>query len=265
MPHISFSELKNWCKCPFYHKLVNLDKLKKFIGNEHTSFGTAMHSSCELLLAGEGNLEELKKNFELAFLSELKQIAQKSDEGFKTKLVQDMRVQGKLLLPFIYPALEDYFGQYEVVSIEEQIYEPIEEYKEEDYSFKGFIDAVVKTPDGKYHIVDWKTCSWGWDNKKKNDKMITYQLTLYKKFFALKHGIELKDIETHFALLKRTAKKNHVELFRVTSGPKKISNALNLLFKSLYNITNRNFIKNKSACRDQYGNWCEFYKTEHCP
>ena len=29
--------------------------------------------------------------------------------------------------------------------------------------FKGFIDLVVKTPDGKYHIIDWKTCSWGWD------------------------------------------------------------------------------------------------------
>jgi len=242
-----------------------LDKLKKFIGNEHTSFGTAMHSSCELLLAGEDNLEELKRNFELTFLSELKRIAERSEDGFKAPLVQEMRVQGKLLLPFIYPALGDYFDQYEVVSIEEQIYEPIEEFKDEEYSFKGFIDAVVKTPDGKYHIVDWKTCSWGWDNKKKNDKMITYQLTLYKNFFARKHNIDLKNIETHFALLKRTAKKNHVEFFRVTSGPKKISNALNLLFKSLYNITNGNFIKHKSACRDQYGNSCAFYKTEHCP
>ena len=258
MPHISFSELKNWCKCPFYHKLVNLDKMKAFIGNEHTSFGTAMHSSCESLLAGEDNLEEL------TFLKELKQIASKSDGNFNASLVQEMRTQGKLLLPYIYPAMQDYFENYEVVSIEEKIYEPIDEYASNDYSFKGFIDAVVKTPDGKYHIIDWKTCSWGWDNKKKNEKMVTYQLTLYKNFFAAKHGIELDMIETHFALLKRTAKKNNVEIFRVTSGPKKISNAVNLLLKSLYNITKKNFIKNKSACQDQYGNWCEFYKTEHC-
>jgi hypothetical protein len=112
--------------------------------------------------------------------------------------------------------------------------------------------------------VDWKTCSWGWGAKKRSDKMVTYQLTLYKNFFAAKHNIDPDKIETHFALLKRTAKKNNVEIFRTTSGPKKVSNAVNLLLKSLYNITNENFIKNKSACQDQYDNWCEFYGTEHC-
>ena len=264
MPHISFSELKNWCKCPFYHKLVNLDKMKAFMGNEHTSFGTAMHSSCELILEGDNNLDNLKKNFELTFLKELQRVSRDTGQKFDKELVQDMRVQGKIVMPFIYPALEEYFGDYEVFSIEEKIYEPISEYAEHDYSFKGFIDAVIKTPDGKYHIVDWKTCSWGWGAKKRSDKMVTYQLTLYKNFFAAKHNIDPDKIETHFALLKRTAKKNNVEIFRTTSGPKKVSNAVNLLLKSLYNITNENFIKNKSACQDQYGNWCEFYGTEHC-
>jgi len=238
--------------------------MKAFVGNEHTSFGTAMHSSCEMVLAGEESLEKLKKNFELTFLKELQGIAKSFPEGFNTTLVQDMRIQGKILMPFIYPALQEYFGEYEVFSIEEKIYEPISEYSEYEYFFKGFIDAVIKTPDGKYHIVDWKTCSWGWDNRKKSDKMVTYQLTLYKNFFAAKHGIDPNNIETHFALLKRTAKKNTVEIFKTTSGIKKVSNAVNLLLKSLYNITNKNFIKNKAACQDQYGNWCEFYKTEHC-
>ena len=32
MPHISFSEFKNWIQCPFYHKLVNIDKTKLFKG-----------------------------------------------------------------------------------------------------------------------------------------------------------------------------------------------------------------------------------------
>ena len=35
--------------------------------------------------------------------------------------------------------------------------------------------SLHQTP--KYHI-DWKTCSWGWDSRKKSDKMIT-TLTLY--------------------------------------------------------------------------------------
>lgn len=39
--------------------------------------------------------------------------------------------------------------------------------------------------------------------------------------------IDPKDIETHFALIKRTAKKNRVEFFRVSSGPKKHKMLLN--------------------------------------
>ena len=72
------------------NKLVNLDKMKAFIGNEHTSFGTAMHSSCELVLAGEDKLESLKRNFELTFLKELQRISNSSDEGFNSQLVQDL-------------------------------------------------------------------------------------------------------------------------------------------------------------------------------
>ena len=90
--------------------------------------------------------------------------------------------------------------------------------------------------------------------------MITYQLTLYKHYFALKHGIDPKNVETHFALLKRTAKINRVELFRVTSGSRKTENALKLLNKALYNICSKKHIKNKTACSK-----CEFRNTKHCP
>jgi len=90
--------------------------------------------------------------------------------------------------------------------------------------------------------------------------MVTYQLTLYKIFYAQKHSIDLKDIETHFALLKRTAKKERVEIFRVTSASKKQQNALALLSRALYNIKNSNFIKDRRSCAK-----CEFYRTEHCP
>ena len=71
-----------------------------------------------------------------------------------------------------------------MVSTEEEIYEDIEGYKDQ-YKFKGFIDLVLKTPDGKYHIIDWKSCSWGWDVKRKFDPMTTYQLTFYKHYFIV--------------------------------------------------------------------------------
>tara|TARA_R110002020_G_scaffold19981_20_gene68506 strand:- start:435 stop:836 length:402 start_codon:yes stop_codon:yes gene_type:complete len=128
-----------------------------------------------------------------------------------------------------------------------------------DLKFKGFIDLVVKTKDGKYHILDWKTTSWGWNARRKADKITNYQLTLYKIFWAKKHGIPLDMVETHFGLLKRTAKKNNTEIFRVTSGPTKVKNALTFLEKAVINIKRKLVIKNRLSCKG-----CAFYKTVHC-
>jgi hypothetical protein len=256
MPHISYSELKDWKFCAHYHKLTRVNKIDGFKGNEYTAFGSAIHSVCEKKLLEE----EISNDF---FVNELKKNIAELDDDIKVnqKLVLDMIGQGKRIIPEIQDALDDYFEEYEVMAVEMPLMESIE--GEEEYNFKGFIDAVVATPDGKIHIFDWKTCSWGWDYKKKNDKMITYQLTLYKKFFCQKMNIDPKDVETHFALLKRTAKKDIVEFFRVTSGPRKTENALKLLSVALYNIKNKRYIKNRLSCTSGYG--CKFYKTEHCP
>ena len=252
--HISFSELKIWNECAFKHRLAYIDEVKKFLGNEYTAFGTAIHHVCEKIVEEEE--VDLELLFQKKFLEELKILTEKKVE-LKQNLIASMRPQGKKIIKYILPAIKETFSEYDVISVEEQLMVPIEE---KDYFFKGFIDLVIKTSDGKYHVIDWKSCSWGWDSKKKADRMTTYQLTLYKHFFALKHNIDPKNIETHFALLKRTAKTNNVEIFRVTSGPKKTENALNLLKTALYNITSNRYIKNKTACSK-----CEFYKTEHCP
>jgi len=251
MPHISFSALKDWNTCAWYHKLTRIDKIRGFTGNAFTAFGNAIHDVCEKKLLKEEIEEEdyFLKRFE-HFLGTL-------DEEPDQKLVSDMRTQGKAILPEIEDALEDYFGEYEVLGSEIPLDEPIE--GEDDYIFKGYIDGVIATPDGKVHIFDWKTCSWGWDAKRRSAPMTTYQLTLYKYFFAQKMEIDPKDIETHFALLKRTSKKDKVEFFRVTSGPRKTENATKLLKKALYNIKNKRYIKNRMSCK-----FCDFNKTEHC-
>ena len=251
MPHISFSALKDWNTCAWYHKLTRIDKIRGFTGNAFTAFGNAIHDVCEKKLLKEEIEEEdyFLKRFE-HFLGTL-------DEEPDQKLVSDMRTQGKAILPEIEDALEDYFGEYEVLGSEIPLDEPIE--GEDNYIFKGYIDGVIATPDGKVHIFDWKTCSWGWDAKRRSAPMTTYQLTLYKYFFAQKMEIDPKNIETHFALLKRTSKKDKVEFFRVTSGPRKTENATKLLKKALYNIKNKRYIKNRMSCK-----FCDFNKTEHC-
>jgi len=254
MPHISYSELKDWKFCAFYHKLTRVDGIDGFTGNVYTAFGSAIHSVCEKKLLQK----DLSEDY---FVQELKKNISELDEEVDNKIVNDMLSQGNKIIPEIDDALSDYFDEFEVLAVEMPLMEPIEGH--DDYKFKGYIDAVVATPDGKVHIFDWKTCSWGWDAKKKNDKIVTYQLTLYKKFFCQRMNIDPNDVETHFALLKRTAKKNHVEFFRVTSGPRKTENALKLLNTALYNIKNKRYIKNKLSCTGGYG--CKFYKTEHCP
>ncbi len=258
--HISYSGLKDWITCAHYYKLVQLLKLEGFQGNIYTAFGNALHDTCKEKV--ENTQLNEKEHFDLSFLLAVQKLPEEIRKTLKTKQLVEMRSQGKDLAVLIIPALKGEFGKYEIISAEEKLYLPIDEteFPDANYNFKGFIDLVVKTPDGKYHIIDWKTCTWGWDSRKKSDKLITYQLTLYKHFFAKKHNIDPKQIETHFALLKRTAKKDRVEFVRVTSGPKKISNALNLLHKALYNINKNRFIKNRLSCSK-----CKFYKTEHCP
>jgi len=256
MPHISYSELKDWSFCAWYHKLTRINKIDGFKGNEYTAFGTAMHSVCEKKLLRE----EIDDDF---FVKQLRKNISELDEEVEInkKLVVDMVDQGKQIIPEIQDALDNYFEEYEVMSVELPLMEDID--GEDDYKFKGFIDAIVSTPDGKVHIFDWKTCSWGWNAKKRSDKLVTYQLTLYKHYFCQKMNIDPKNVETHFALLKRTAKKSRVEFFRITSGNKKTENALKLLRTALYNIQNKRYIKNRLSCTGGYG--CKFYKTKHCP
>jgi len=256
LSHISFSELKVWNECPYKHKLQYIDKNKVFTSTEYTCFGIAIHETCEKSLLKEIKEEQHHEYFEEKFKEELKLL----EDKVKTDkdLINSMVEQGKAILDELYKSLESYLAGYEVVATEQPLFERIQNLDFE-YDFKGFIDLVLKTPDGKYHIIDWKTCSWGWGVDKRSDPMINYQLTYYKKFYAQKFNIDPKVIETHFALLKRTAKKDRVEFFRVTSGTKKTENANTLLTRATTAIKNNKYIKNRLSC-----NGCEFYKTNLC-
>ena len=255
MPHISYSALKNWDFCPFYHKLTYIDKKKIFQGNVFTAFGTALHETCENLVFNESL--DYKKTFSESFRKEIEKLGEISESD--QKLVDEMRLQGTDLASLILVALKMKFPGYTVVSAEESIFQPIID-SPSDYDYKGFLDLVIKTPDGKYHIIDWKSCSWGWDIRRKTDRIGTYQLTYYKHFFCQKHKIDPKNVETYFGLLKRTAKKERIEIFRVSSGQRKTNNSLKVLNKAVYNIHNKNHPKNRLSCQK-----CEFNRTEWCP
>ena len=145
--HISYSELKIFTECPYKWKLQYLDKLKGFTGNIYTAFGSAIHAVCEQSALGNLEPENYAEYFDTAFLVELKNL----DEKPKNKMIVEMREQSREIFHKVFPALQEMFPGYEVYSSEEDIYEPIQELKFTRY-LKGFIDLVIKTPDGKYHI-----------------------------------------------------------------------------------------------------------------
>ena len=257
MKHVSYSEIKIWNECPFKHKLQYIDKIAGFKGNEYTAFGTALHSVCEFGVAGVLDRIDFEDHFQTIFENELDALPQSVE--LRENLVAEMRTQAEPIHSQVLDALESFMPEYRVHATEEQLFEPIKEFTADNCDFKGFIDLVLQSPDGKYHIIDWKTCSWGWDQKRKSDRMTTYQLTLYKKFWCQKNNIDPSIVETYFGLLKRTAKKNNVEIFRVTSGPRKMENATKFLFKAVTAIHRGIKIKNRMSCRN-----CNFNKTEHC-
>lgn len=256
--HISYSELKTWTDCPYKHKLKYIDGVKGFVGNIYTAFGSAIHEVCENIAKGTLNEEvEYEEFFDVKFDDELSKI--ELDDDVRDTAVEQFRKESRRIMPLVFPQLEDRFPGYEVYSTEEMLYQQIKEL-DYDWNLKGFIDLVIKTPDGKYHVIDWKTCSWGWNMEKKTNKYVTYQLTLYKKFFCEKHNINPEDVETYFGLLKRTAKKDNVEIYRVSSGVRKTMNATKTLTDGCRSIKAGLKIKNRKNCRG-----CEFNNSPHCP
>ncbi len=256
MSHISFSELKNWAECPWRHKLLYIDKVEVNTSNEYSSFGIATHDTVEQML--KNNIEDPYSYFDNKFTEELLKTGISED----TSLSRDMRQQIVGIFELITPSLDKYFeekGGWELIDTEFNLFHPINEIDIEGYNFKGYIDLVIKDGNGHYHIIDWKTCSWGWDARKKGNSLLGKQLVLYKHYYAQHLGVDPRCVSTHFGLIKRTAKKDRVELFRVTSGERKTKNSLDFLSQALYNINNKTYLKNRLSCR-----YCPFKDTELC-
>ena len=140
MPHISFSALKDWNFCAWYHKLTRIDKVTDFVGNEFTAFGNAMHEVCEKKLLKEDIDDEqmFLDKFD-HFLSEIPNIELDSPR------VSDMREQAKIIIPEIEDALDDYFGEYEVLGAEIPLNEPIE--NEDTFICSADISEIMKNLD----------------------------------------------------------------------------------------------------------------------
>ena len=200
--HISFSEFTLYKNCPHQHLVIKHLGVDKGDLSIHLFFGNCIHESFEYALRDGMGLEDRVKKFR---------------EDFYKQMVDNMK--GITGFEEVYPYLdqgeniirtfntEELVGQYEVVSVEEDLYEQISG----RFHFKGFIDLVLKNKNtGRYLIVEWKTSGQKWDIKKKIvDEIFMSQMRFYKFFWARKHGLDIDDIDCQYIVLNRLVNKKN--------------------------------------------------------
>ena len=266
--HISFSAIDRYKFCPNAYKIIYVDGAPR-TSNIFTVFGKAIHSTVEQILLEQITKENSDESFKRNFLN----IAKEEELEIPSSLdniFQEMIQRGGILSVKAVEELYKKFNIKKIIGIEEELLEPIFHPRvktKKEYDFKGYVDLILELEDGSWILLDWKTCSWGWDAKRKSDTLKQYQLTLYKHFTTLKKDVDSKKIkETYFVLIKRSAfkkdgtpKENAIEFVRVTCGDKKVQNSLKVLNNVMLNIDKEHFPKNRLSCSK-----CDFYKTQWC-
>ena len=273
-PHVSYSEVRCWKECPYRHKLLYIDKIGVDEPSPYLSYGTALHDGIEnFLKTGTMDIDTVLKNIrgewsKHGFDSDewiAAQAAHRKKEGWKPKAHDyldswlEWATNSLEELPIF---LKEEFGEYEVISAEEQLYEFFPGY---DIFFKGFIDALIKVNlRGKeyFYVIDWKTAGdKGWYASKRRDILTWAQIALYKSFWMHKNNLGTKEVKCGFVLLKRGGKPSQTcELVKVSVGPKAEENALSILRSMIKTVRRGIFLKNRQSCR-----FCEFKNTTVCP
>ena len=259
---ISYSGLSDWQYCPYYYKLVNIEKLRTFTKNIWTYHGTLVHHYVQAVLKEEITPENAAKEFtrkwtKLCGIFKKPLLEQLGEDKFPGHWLKP----SVLAISTIKKQFKKEFGDYKVIRTEEYIRLPHAPWPQE---FRGFIDIILESGD-KTIIADFKTCESAFLFNKYKDKFKDYQLTLYKHFFCIKHNLDPDKVETYFIPLERTKKtKKAVHFVKISSGKVKVKNAIEWLEKALGAINRKFWIKNRMACHKYGEGKCVFYKSEHC-
>jgi hypothetical protein len=279
--HVSYSEVSDWMDCSFKHKLKHIDKIALDNPSINTAVGQIIHgametylktrilpSPVEILETFEKDINDLYSQLSTAPHLQKKLLDQKQE--FKDNIV-DMIYQVPAWLDITFPG-------WVLVSAEHDLFEPIE--SQTNLRFKGFIDAVIKTPkkqkktkkfeeqksEWNFWVIDFKTCSWGWQISQKRDFQKQLQLILYKYFLSKLMYLDTKDVKCAFVLIKRLPKKlrspgDRLELVPVSVGPKSYEKATKQLQTMLNQVKKKIFIKNRASCEK----FCPYLHTKWCP
>lgn len=273
-PYVSYSEISNFAnECQWRWKLDYVDKHRTENFSVHFDFGHAVHEALEKHITRKDPItaEEAVVLFQERFKQLLGENSSKYGDA-KYDADEMLRAGANILLR-LHEC--DELKDAEVVHNEYPIWGDIDREDDIKIKFKGFIDLVVKTKDKRgntiLYVLDFKTCSWGWDRATREDRWKHYQIFLYKYFLCKKFNIDPKLVRTAFVLMKKRPPKNTppVEFFAVSAGPVSVQRALDTLNSTITEMAEKqadnSYTKNRSKCIDRYGNRCPFFETPHCP
>ncbi len=261
--------------CQWRWKLEAIDKLGVKGSGVYMDFGTAVHHAIEHHRTRKDpiDLAAAKLLFETKFKELFEANKEKYRERERTVNVVDFINAGNKILDHLQNCQE--LTEAQVLFNEHPLLLPIDRTDGLQINFKGFIDMVVKTKDkrGKtiLYVIDFKTCSWGWDGEKRNDRDLHAQLFLYKHFLAKEFDLDPSEVRTAFVLLKRRPAKgvNAVEFFPISAGPVSVQRALDALNSDLTDMKHRletnTLIKDRNKCTNEFGDVCQFKGTSSCP
>lgn len=275
-PHISYSEWMEFRNgCQHRWKLNYLDGNRSKIYSIHMDFGTAIHEAVELSRSRSPKItkEEAIPHFEKKLRSLLDKNLPHYREKEKTADQEFFFKAGRNILTRFDECKE--LAEAEVVYNEFELKLPIERSDDVRIDFKGFVDMVIKTKDARgntiLYVCDFKSCSWGWDREKRQDKELHFQILLYKHFICKKFSLDPKNVRTAFVLLKKRPPKDTepVEFFSISAGPVSVQRALDELDKDITTmseaVSTGKFEKNRKSCISAFGDKCPHMDTDRCP
>lgn len=269
----SWMSFKNGCQWRW--KLDVCDNLRSNNYSIHMDFGTSIHGAIEHYRTRNDpiSIEDATDWFEIS----MRQLFEQNFSNYRKREQETVDIEwfvnaGKRIIKDLNSCIE--LRDAQVVYNEHKLQLPIDRTDGLEINFKGFIDMVIKSKDGRgnpvLYIVDFKSCSWGWDGDKRRDRDMHAQLFLYKHFLSKKFNIDPKQIRCAFVLLKKRPPKDTcaVEFFPVSAGPVSVQRALDDINSDITEMKERydsnTFKKNRDACTSAFGDVCPYLNTDKC-
>jgi hypothetical protein len=139
--------------------------------------------------------------------------------------------------------------------------------------YNGSLDIVMyHEPTNTFKIIDIKTSKSGWNDKTKKDELKQFQLILYKKFFSEIFGIDEKNIEIEYFIVKRQLWESEdfvikrIQTFAPPSGKikqKRVGDALQTFIIEAFTKEGYKEVEHQPKVNNNC-KWCNFYKTHLC-